>query len=129
MELKTSETSVTKITRPLKRNLDICIQIPSQTKLAVCMHNLPFSISFSIGPFPIEHRLEMVQRRAARYVSYMYHNTSSVSDMIIILKQKTIEDRRKQQKPQWCTKLANVMVNVNVKTEDTLILPDRINLT
>ena len=42
------------------------------------------------------HRLEMVQRRAARYVTNRYHNTSSVSSMIE-LEWITLEERRKQQ--------------------------------
>ena len=41
------------------------------------------------------HRLEMVQRRAARYVTNRYHNTSSVSSMIEQLEWTTLEERRK----------------------------------
>ncbi|CAC5391136.1 unnamed protein product [Mytilus coruscus] len=37
----------------------------------------------------MENRLEMVQRRAARYVTNRYHNTSSVSDMLNQLEWKT----------------------------------------
>jgi uncharacterized protein (UPF0305 family) len=37
------------------------------------------------------HRLEMVQRRAARYVTNRYHNTSSVSSMIEQLEWTTLQ--------------------------------------
>ena len=44
-------------------------------------------------------RLEMVQRRAARYVLRRYHNTSSVSDMLDHLQWPTLAQRR------CCTRL------------------------
>ena len=40
------------------------------------------------------HSLEMVQRRAARFVLKRYHNTSSVSDMISQLGWETLQIRR-----------------------------------
>ena len=39
-------------------------------------------------------KLESVQRRAARDCLYIYHNTSSVTDMLNILNWKTLEERR-----------------------------------
>ena len=39
-------------------------------------------------------QLEHVQRRAARYVTNRYHNTSSVSNMIEHLNWQTLADRR-----------------------------------
>ena len=39
-------------------------------------------------------RLEMVQRKAARYVLGQYHNTSSVSDMLDHLQWTTLAQRR-----------------------------------
>ena len=71
-----------------------------------------------------KHRLEMVQRRAARYVTNRYHNTSSVSSMIEDLNWKSLEDRRKIARLTMMYKLANGMVLVN--TEDRLIPSDRI---
>ena len=38
--------------------------------------------------------LESVQRRAARYCLYRYHNTSSMTDMLNFLNWKTLEERR-----------------------------------
>jgi hypothetical protein len=40
------------------------------------------------------YKIEMVQRRAARYVTNRYHNTSSVSSMIDHLGWETLESRR-----------------------------------
>jgi hypothetical protein len=41
------------------------------------------------------HRLEMVQRRAGRYVTNRYHNTSSDSSMIEQLEWTILQERRK----------------------------------
>ena len=41
-----------------------------------------------------KHSLEMVQRRAARWVTNRYHNTSSVSDMLHTLGWRSLEHRR-----------------------------------
>ena len=40
------------------------------------------------------HSVEMVQRRAARFVSRRYHNTSSVTDMLRKLQWESLEHRR-----------------------------------
>ena len=40
------------------------------------------------------HNLEMVQRRAARYVFHQYHRTTSVTGLLERLKWETLEDRR-----------------------------------
>ena len=40
------------------------------------------------------HQLEMVQRRAARYVTNRYHNTSSVNSMLTDLNWPTLQQRR-----------------------------------
>lgn len=45
-----------------------------------------------------KHKIEMVQRRTARYVTNRYHNTSSVTDMIYSLDFQTLEKRRKRAK-------------------------------
>ena len=41
-----------------------------------------------------KHSLEMVQRRAARWVTNIYHDTSSVSDMLPTLGWRSLEYRR-----------------------------------
>ena len=42
------------------------------------------------------HKLEMIQRRSARYVTNRYHNTSSVEIMLQKLQWPTLEERRKK---------------------------------
>ena len=41
-----------------------------------------------------KHKLEMVQKRAARYVTRRYHNTSSVTQMQCYLHWQTLDQRR-----------------------------------
>ena len=41
------------------------------------------------------NKIEMVQRRAARYVTNRQRNTSSVGDMLQHLKWRSLEDRRR----------------------------------
>ena len=72
-----------------------------------------------------KHRLEMVQRRTARYVTNRHHNTSSVSSMIEDFNWKSLEDRTKIAKLTMMYKLVNGLVLIN--TEDRLIPPDRIS--
>jgi hypothetical protein len=67
---------------PLKKG----IQIISQTITRVCL--------FCMGSLSwIWHFIEMVQWRAARYVTNRQRNTSSVSDMLQHLKWHSLEDR------------------------------------
>ncbi len=42
--------------------------------------------------------LEMVQRRASRYVTNRQHNTSSVTDMLTQLKWRSVNDRRRDKR-------------------------------
>ena len=42
-----------------------------------------------------KHHIEMVQRRAARYVKNRYHNTSSATEIIGQLQWTSLEERRK----------------------------------
>ena len=56
------------------------------------------------------HRLEMVQRRAARYATNRYHNTSSVSSMIEQIEWTTLEERRKHSRLLMMYKLKNNIV-------------------
>ena len=72
-----------------------------------------------------KQRIEMVQRRAARYVTNRNHNTSSVNSVLEDLNWKTLEDRRKMARLTMMYKLANGQVLVN--TDDRLIPPDRIS--
>lgn len=63
------------------------------------------------------HRLEMVQRRAARYVTNRYHNTSSVSSMIEQLEWTTLQERRKHSRLLMMYKLKNNIVRVDASSK------------
>ena len=62
-----------------------------------------------------KQRLDRIQRRAARYVTNRYHNTSSVSDMLDQLEWPSLESRRTN---SWLTMTKNL---ANVDTSDKLI--------
>ncbi len=55
-------------------------------------------------------RIEMVQRRAARYVLNRYHNTSHVTEMLGELKWPTLKDRRKNYRLTMIYKIRNNLV-------------------
>jgi len=68
-------------------------------------------------------RLEQVQRRAARYVTNRYHNTSSVSNMIEHLNWRALADRRTDARLVMLYKITHELVAIP-KT-DILIPPVR----
>ncbi len=57
-------------------------------------------------------RLEMIQRRGARYVKKRYHNRSSVTDMLNDLQWKSLEDRRKEARLIMFYKIVNNLVHI-----------------
>ena len=59
------------------------------------------------------HRLEMVQRRAARYVTNRYHNTSSVSDMLDELNWPSLQKRREESRLFMMYKMKNNLVRAD----------------
>ena len=59
------------------------------------------------------HKIEMVQRRAARYVLHRYHNRSSVSEMLQHLNWPLLEVRRQHQRLAMLYKIHHSMVAVN----------------
>ena len=62
-----------------------------------------------------KHKIEMVQRRAARYVTNRYHNRSSVTDMLTHLGWPSLEDRRKNARLTLLWKINNNEVDINAK--------------
>ena len=59
------------------------------------------------------HKLEMVQRRAARFVSKRFHNSSSVSDMLVHLQWETLEARRCKLQLTMFYKIVNNIVDID----------------
>ena len=58
------------------------------------------------------YKLEMVQRRAARYCTNRYHNTSSVTDMLQDLNWETLESRRTKLQLVVMYKIINDLVDI-----------------
>ena len=59
------------------------------------------------------NKLEMVQRRAARYVSYDYDYKSSVSSMLNQLGWRTLEKRRRDARLSMFYKIENSLVSMD----------------
>jgi len=60
-------------------------------------------------------QVEMVQRRAARFVSNRYRNTSSVQDMLTNLNWESLETRRKKIQLTLLYKITNNLIDINPK--------------
>ena len=69
------------------------------------------------------HKLEMVQRRAARYVTNRHRNKSSVSDMLQGLDWRTLEDRRRDARLCMLYRVGRRLVAI--KRDRRLISPIR----
>ena len=59
------------------------------------------------------HKLEMVQRRAARFVTKRFHNSSSVTDMLDHLQWETLEARRCKLQLTLFYKIMNNTVDID----------------
>jgi len=70
-----------------------------------------------------KHRIEMVQRRAARYVKNRYHNTSSATEIIGQLQWTSLEERRKTARLIPLCKISNGLVKIDAA--DRIITPTR----
>ena len=67
-------------------------------------------------PHQVNHRdrIEMVQRRAARYVTNRYHNTSSVTSMLEDLGWETLQSRRTKANLKMFYKIENKLVDIDM---------------
>jgi hypothetical protein len=69
------------------------------------------------------HRIEMTQRRAARYATNRYRNTSSVTSMLQDLQWETLEHRRSKMQLVMMYKIVNGLVDISAS--DYLTPPSR----
>jgi hypothetical protein len=69
------------------------------------------------------HKIEMVQRRGARFVKNSYRNRSSVGTMLNELEWQPLAGRRRDARLLMLYKIHNNLVAVN--KNDRLILPNR----
>ena len=79
----------------------------SQTDYGVCLYNM--------GPGYTENirELEMVQRRAARFVTGDYRTTSSVTQMVDALQWTELQQRRKRAKVIILYRIVNHLVAIS----------------
>ena len=99
----------------LKRNLQIKNEeTKSLAYKSMVRSNLEYCSSvWSPNTKTLKDKLENVQRRAARYVTNRYHNTSSVSSMIEHLKWPTLEQRRNINRITMFYKITHNIVAIN----------------
>ena len=64
----------------------------------------------------LKHRVEMVQRRAARFTTRRYRNTSSVSEMLDHLNWETLGSRRTKSSITMFYKVVNNLVDIPAST-------------
>jgi hypothetical protein len=69
----------------------------------------------------LKSKLEQVQRRAARYVTNRYHNTSSVSAMLNHLQLPTLEHSRNLNRITMLYKITNNLIAVESRSIPDLI--------
>ena len=98
----------------LRRNLRINnVDTKSSAYITLVRPHLEYCASiWSPHTDKYSHKLEMVQRRAARYCTNRYHNTSSVTDMLQDLNWETLESRRTKLQLVMMYKIINDLVDI-----------------
>ena len=99
----------------LKRNLQVKQEdTKSLAYKALVRSSLEYcSTIWSPHTQKLKHKLENVQRRAARYVTHRYHNTSSVSNMLNHLNWPSLEHRRNFSRLTMLYKITHNLVAIN----------------
>ena len=105
----------------LKRNLNISNKVIKECSYKTLVRPSLEYASAALDPYNMcdIRKLDMVQRRAARYTLNRYHNTSSVTDMIEQLGWESLQDRRKNARLTMMYKLRNN--KTKVETTEKLI--------
>jgi hypothetical protein len=109
----------------LRRNLNITSSsIKEQAYKSLVRPTLEYACSVW-DPYIKEDisSLEKVQRRAARYVTNKYRNTSSVGDMLSTLQWRSLADRRADARLIMLYKISNGLVQI--PTANRLLPPNR----
>jgi len=109
----------------LKRNLRKSSK-DSKTKayFALVRSNLEYCCTiWSPHHKTLIHKGEMVQRRAARFACNRYHNTSSVTDILLYLQWETLETRRQKHQLTMFFKIINNLVAID---PDPYLTPARV---
>ena len=109
----------------LKRNLNInSASVKEQAYKSLVRPSVEYACSVW-DPYFAEDitKIEMIQRRAARYVTGRHSNTSSVSDMMHHLQWRTLADRRTDSRLAMFYKIVND--KVAIPKTDRLISPSQ----
>jgi hypothetical protein len=98
----------------LKRNLRI---INQETKSAAYFSLVRLNLEYCASIWNLHHKqsiqkLEMTQRKAARYTTNNYTTTSSVNEMLQQLKWETLESRRTQIQLTMFYKIVNNLMDI-----------------
>lgn len=111
----------------LKRNLNIGSTTVKQNAYKALVRPLVEYASPVWDPYHQTEidRIEMVQRRAARYVTNSHNNRSSVNQMLEHLEWKSLEQRRKDARLTMMYKITNE--KVAIPKEGRLIPPKRLS--
>ena len=102
----------------IRRNLQISSPKPKTTAYTTLVRPLLEFAPSVWDPYVQKDikKVEMVQRRAARYVTNWYHNTSSVTDMLNHLQWTSLETRRQHQRLVMLYKIHHDIVAVPAAT-------------
>jgi hypothetical protein len=98
----------------LKRNLRI---INQETKSAAYFSLVRLNLEYCASIWNLHHKqsiqkLEMTQRKAARYTTNNYTTTSSVNEMLQQLKWETLESRRTKIQLTMFYKIVNNLMDI-----------------
>ena len=99
----------------LKRNLKInSLRLKQQAYISLVRPQLEYA-SPAWDPYnkDIIHQIEMVQRRAARYVTNKYDRRSSVTDILNNLRWKSLQQRRQDARLTLIYKIKNNLVHLD----------------
>ena len=96
----------------LRRNLNVASTTAKETAYKVIIRPSIEYASSVWDPYKKGqiNKLEMIQRRSARFVRNNYHNRSSVTDMIAKLNWRSLEDRRKETRLTMLYKIYNEQI-------------------
>ena len=98
----------------LRRNLRVSSEATKTSAYYSMVRPLLEYCSTVWSPYTKEYiqKIEMVQRRAARYVTNRYHNTSSVTSMLDHLEWETLESRRTKNQLIMFFKIVHGLVDI-----------------
>ena len=118
--------SLTPVTKPIERNLNISATSVKENAYKALVRPLVEYASPVWDPYHQKDidKLEMVQRRGARYATNRHGNRSSVNDMLQHLEWRSLEWRRKDARLALFYKIEND--KVAIEKEGRLARPRRI---